>query len=72
MIEDLIIESEIIARDEINAGVFLDLPMLQTKTLSLREQVLLRELTTPISLGSFLEVAKTPDTRETENRSGEK
>lgn len=57
VIENLIIESEVIAGDEINAGIFLDLPVLQSKTLALREEIIPREFATPVGFSGLLQVA---------------
>ena len=68
MVKDLIVEGEVIARDEINAGVLLDLPVLETKALALAHQLITRELSTPVGLSSLLEVSQATHTREAEHR----
>lgn len=46
--EDLVIESKVIAGDDVHAGIFLDLPVGKTKTLGLSEKVGLGEVASPI------------------------
>jgi hypothetical protein len=42
--EDLIVKCEIIAGDDINTSIFLNLPMRETKTLGFAEKLFLRYL----------------------------
>ena len=68
--EDLIVESKVIAGDDINASILLDLPVSKTKSLGLCEQVGLGELSTPVCFGCLLQVTVDTHARETEDRSG--
>lgn len=68
MVEDLIVEGEVIARNEINASVLLDLPVLETKALALAQQLIAGNLSTPVGLSSLLEVPQATHTREAEYR----
>jgi hypothetical protein len=66
--EDLIIKGEIIAGNDIDAGLLLDVPVLKTKSLGLSEQIGLGELASPVSFRSFLQVSVDTHAWETENR----
>ena len=67
VVEDMIIEREIIAWDDVDAGLFLYLPVLLSETLAFREKVFLREFPAPVGLCSFLEVSVDSHTREAEH-----
>lgn len=67
--KDLIVKSEVVAGNDIDAGLLLDVPVLKAKSLGLAEQISLRELTTPVSFGRFLQVTVDSHARETEDRS---
>lgn len=69
VVKDLVVESKVIAGNEINAGVLLDLPVLETKSLALVEELITRELASPVCFSGLLQVSKTPHTGETEDRS---
>ena len=68
MVEDLIVEGEVITGDDVDASIFLDLPMGKTQAFAFIEEVRLGELSTPIGLGSFLEVPQDPHSGEAQNR----
>lgn len=67
MVEDLIVKGEVIAGNEINASLLLDLPMLETKSLSLLEELLAGELASPVCLSGLLEVTESSHAGETQN-----
>ena len=67
--EHLVVESEIIARDDIDTGLLLDIPVLETQSLGLGEEISLRELAAPVDFGGFLQLTVCSHTRETEDRS---
>jgi len=67
--EDLVVESEVIAGNDIDASRPLNIPVLQTKSLGLAEKLSLRELSAPVCLGSFLQLTVCSHARETENGS---
>lgn len=46
--EDLVIESKVIAGDDIDTGILLDLPVGETKTLGLGKEVGLRNIASPV------------------------
>ncbi len=48
MREDLVVPSEVVAGDDVDTGILLDLPVRKTETLSLGEQVGLGELSAPV------------------------
>jgi hypothetical protein len=48
--EDLIVESEVIAGNDVDTGLLLDVPVLETKSLCLSKEIILRELTAPVRL----------------------
>ena len=56
MVKDLIVQGEVIAGDDIDTSILLDLPVGETKTLGLGEEVSLGELTTPVFLACQLAV----------------
>jgi len=66
--KDLIIEGEIIARNDVNPRLLLDAPMLQTQSLRLTQQLRLRDLPGPICLRSLLQVAVDSHAGKTEDR----
>lgn len=41
MIQDLIVESEVIAWDDVDASIFLNLPVFKSQSLSLSQQIIL-------------------------------
>jgi hypothetical protein len=67
--EDLIVESKVIAGDDIDACLLLDVPVLETESLGFGEEVSLRELAAPVSFGCFLQFAVGSHAGETEDRS---
>jgi hypothetical protein len=48
MSEDLIIESKVVARDDVDTGILLNLPVGETQTLGLSKEVGLRKLASPV------------------------
>lgn len=48
MAQDLIVQSKVIARDDVDAGVFLNLPVSKTKSLGLSEKLGLGQLARPV------------------------
>jgi hypothetical protein len=67
--EDLIIESKVIAGDNVDAGFLLDVPVLKTESLGLTEELGLGELASPVCFGCLLQVTVDSHARETEDRS---
>jgi hypothetical protein len=67
VVEDLVVESEIIAGDHIDTSVLLDLPVLLTESLSFSQKLIAGDLVTPVSLGGLLEVTESSHTGETQN-----
>lgn len=67
--KNLIIKSEVIAGNDIDACLLLNIPVFKTKSLGFTEEVGLRELATPIGFGGFLQVTIDSHARETEDRS---
>jgi hypothetical protein len=51
VVEDVVIESEVTAGDDINTGILLDLPVSKTQTLGLSEEVSLGDLAAPVCSG---------------------
>ena len=64
VVKDLVIERKIIAWDDIDAGLFLYLPVLLSETLSFRKEVFLGKFSAPVGFCSFLEVSIDSHTRE--------
>lgn len=71
MIKDMVVERKVVAWDDIDASVLLNLPMFKAKALALGEEVCLRKFTAPVGFGGFLEVPQDTHTRETKDRSRE-
>jgi len=46
--EHLVVQGEVVAGDDVHAGVLLDLPVREPETLGLGEEVRLRELAAPV------------------------
>ena len=69
VVKNVVVEGEIIARDNIDAGLLLYLPVGKTETLALSEKVFLGQLSAPVGFSGFLEVTVYSHTGETEDRS---
>jgi len=67
--EDLIVKSEIIAGNDIDTSILLDLPVCKTKSLGLSKQISLGKLARPVCLSCLLQVTVNTHARETEDRS---
>lgn len=52
----MVVEGEVVGRDDVDTGVLLDLPVGETEPLALGEQVVLRDLLGPVRLIGLLEV----------------
>ena len=63
----MVVEGEIVAWDDVDACIFLDLPVCQSKPLALFKEFFLGELATPVGFGGFFEISVDSHTRETEN-----
>ncbi len=69
MMKNLIVQSEVIAGNDINACLLLDIPVLEAESLCLGEKVGLGDLSAPVSFGGFLQITVHSHAGETENRS---
>ena len=69
LVENLIVESEVIAGNDIDASILLDVPVGKTKSFGLSEEISLRELATPVCLSCLLQVTENAHAGETEDRS---
>lgn len=67
VVEDVVVVGEVIAGDNIDAGVFLDLPVLCAKAFAFSQEVFLRKLSGPVGFGRFLQVTIDSHPRETED-----
>jgi hypothetical protein len=67
VVEDVVVKGEVVGRDDVNAGVLLDLPVRQSESLALLEQLLLAELASPVGLVCLLEVPKDAHAGETQD-----
>jgi hypothetical protein len=67
--EDLVVESEVIAGNDIDTGLLLDVPVLETQSLGLGEELCLGELAAPISFGGLLQLTVCSHAGKTENGS---
>lgn len=68
VVKDLIVESKVVAGDDVDAGILLDLPVSETEPLALSDELVARELATPVSLSGLLEVTVHTHTGKTEDR----
>jgi hypothetical protein len=48
VIQDLVVEGEVVTGDDIDASIFLDLPVLESQSLALLQEFFLRELVSPV------------------------
>ncbi len=48
LVENLVVQGKVVARDDIDASILLDLPVGKTKALGLSKEVGLGDLTTPV------------------------
>ena len=67
--EDLVIESEVIAGNDIDTGLLLDVPVLETQSLGLSEELCLGELAAPVCFGGLLQLTVGSHAGETEDGS---
>ena len=67
VVEDVVVEGEVVAGDDIDAGILLNLPVLESQSLALGEEVLARQLAAPVGLVGLLEVTQATHAREAEN-----
>ena len=63
----MVVEGKVVAGDDIDASVFLDLPVLETETLGLVEQLVAGQLVGPVGLVGLLELAVAAHAGETEH-----
>ena len=54
--ENLIIECEVIAGNDVDAGLLLNVPVLKTQSLCLSKEISLGDLAAPVSFGGFLQI----------------
>jgi len=69
VIQDLVVEGEIIAGDDIGTSILLELPVRSTESLSSFNERLNGDLPSPVSLSSFLELTVCSHTGKPENGS---
>lgn len=67
VVENVVVEGEVVAGDNIDTGVLLDLPVLETESLTLSEEIISGELTAPVCLVGLLQVSETSHAGETQN-----
>jgi hypothetical protein len=67
VVEDVVVEGKVVAGDDIDTGVLLDLPVLATESLALSEQVISRQLASPVCLVGLLQVSETSHAGETQD-----
>lgn len=56
VVEKVVVESKVVAGDDIDTGILLDLPVLETQTLALLQQLVPRELVSPVGFVGLLEL----------------
>lgn len=52
----MVVEGKVVAGNNVDTSILLDLPVLQSQTLSLLEQLVPRELVAPVGLVGLLEL----------------
>lgn len=57
VVEEVVVESEVVAGDDIDTGILLDVPVLETQTLALSKELVLRKLASPVGLVGLLQLA---------------
>jgi hypothetical protein len=67
VVEEVVVESKVVARDDVDAGVLLDLPVSQTQTLGLLDELVTGELVSPVCLVGLLQVTVRTHAGETEH-----
>lgn len=67
MVQDLVVEGKVVAGDEVDASLLLDIPVLETEPLTLAEKLIARDLAAPVRLSGLLELSEATHTREAEN-----
>jgi len=56
VVEDLVVEREVVAGNDVGTGILLELPVSSTESLSGLDQRLLRDLSRPVSFSGLLEL----------------
>ena len=67
VVKDLVVVSKVIAGNNVDASILLDLPVFLTKSLSLSQKLITRDLVTPVSFRGLLEVTELSHAREAKN-----
>lgn len=67
VVEDVVVESKVVAGNAVDASILLDLPVGKAKTLALSQKILLGELAAPVGLVSLLEVTQLTHAGETQD-----
>jgi hypothetical protein len=67
VVQDLVIEGKVIAGNYVDASIFLDLPMLETKAFAFRQQAIARQLAGPVGFGGLFQVPKDSHAWEAQN-----
>ena len=58
MAQDLVVQSKVVAGDDVDAGILLDLPVGKTEPLSLSLEVVLGQFAAPVCFVGLFEVTK--------------
>jgi hypothetical protein len=67
VVKNVVVVGEVVGGDDVDTGILLDLPVGETESLALGEEVILRDLASPVSLVGLLEVPKDTHTGETQD-----
>lgn len=67
VVEDVVVEGEVVAGNDIDAGILLDLPVGETQPLALSKDVVARDLAGPVGLVGLLQVTVLTHAGETEH-----
>ena len=71
VVQNMVVERKVVAGDDIDAGILLDVPVFLPQALALTQKLIAGELSTPVGLGGFLEVTIDSHARETQDGSVE-
>lgn len=66
VVKDVVVVRKVVAWDDIDAGILLDLPVLETEPLTLGEEVISGQLAAPVGFVGLFEVTQPSHARETQ------
>ena len=67
VVQDLVVEGKVVGGNDINTSILLDLPVSETESLSLSNEIFLRDFIGPVSFSGLLQISQGSHTRETQD-----